>query len=90
MATAVGAHIQLATPPAMRGRAAALKITVEQLLGISVGPALVAAITEFGLRDPARVGHSIVLMYVGLVPIAIVILALGRGPAREALRETLA
>jgi MFS family permease len=81
----VGAHVQLATPPSLRGRMASITVAAQHLCGLAFGPLLVALITDHVFHDPKRVGDSMAIVgtLVGLLTILFCILA--RGPARRAI-----
>jgi MFS family permease len=87
--SAFSAHVQITTPPPLRGRVSAVKITVEQLLGISIGPALVSGLSQFVLRDPARLGEALFITYVIVMPLLLLCLLSALKPARVAMDETL-
>ncbi|MFV9650327.1 hypothetical protein ACK129_16675 [Pseudomonas citrulli] len=57
------------------------------LLGIGLGPTLVAAFTDFILQDDAKLGYSLALLFAVACPVASIILLLGTGSMRRALDE---
>jgi len=78
--------IQLATPGTLRGRMTALFLLTSQLIGLSVGPTLVAVFTEFVFKDQAMVGTSQALTaMIGAAASAIAFVA-ARGPLGQAMR----
>lgn len=79
------AHLQMATPAHLRGRTAALFVLVFNLLGLSLGPSLVAACTDFIFEDKARVGDSLVLVFSVLVPVIFALFAFNLKTFREAV-----
>ncbi|HEY3696174.1 MFS transporter [Phenylobacterium sp.] len=81
---AVG-HLQLSTPVEFRGRTTALFTMVFNILGMTLGPLIVALLTEHVFRDPAKVGLSIALMTGVLGVVALVIFCFSLKPAREAI-----
>ena len=61
---AIGASaVQIVTPPHLRGRISALYLMVISLVGISLGPAIVGALTEFVFRDPKSLGLAMALTF---------------------------
>ena len=65
----------------------ALYLFIYVLVGNASGPSIVAAFTDYLFHDPNKVGWSIALMYALLSPIVILLLALGRRHAREAMAD---
>ena len=57
--SSVFAYLQSAMPPEMRGFSISLTGLVNTLLGLTLGPTLVALVTEHVLGDPAQVGWAI-------------------------------
>lgn len=53
-----GAGVQLATPSRHRAKAAATMLLATNLMGLGVGPTLVASITDFVFADPKMVAYS--------------------------------
>lgn len=82
---ATSVHIQLATPPSLRGRLAAITVASQHLCGLAFGPLLVALATEHLFHDPKRVGDSIALVVTVIGLVVIVLYALARAPARRAI-----
>lgn len=62
--TTMLASLQSMVPPQMRGLSIAMTGLVNTLLGSTLGPLLIAAVTERVLHDPARVGTAIALVVV--------------------------
>jgi MFS family permease len=79
------AAIQQMMPNTMRAQATALYLFVINLVGIGLGPTVVAALTEDVFRDKMAVHYS--LWIVGAVSflLAIVLLAAGLAPYRKSL-----
>lgn len=81
----VGA-LQLVTPNEFRGQISAIYLFVVSLVGLSVGPVAVGAITDFVFHDRAKVGWSVAtLIGIGGV-LAFTLLNLGRAPMLRALK----
>ncbi|WP_323809633.1 MFS transporter [Sphingobium baderi] len=81
----VGAHIQLATPPSLRGRLAAITVAAQHLCGLALGPLLVALVTDHWFHDPARVGDSMAIVGTIIGLLAILFYILARAHARAAI-----
>lgn len=84
--TVMFATLQTLVPPRMRGSAISLTLVLNTLLGATLGPLLVATMTERVLGDPAKVGWSIALVVIpclivatGLYALASRNMARGRG-----------
>jgi MFS family permease len=79
------AAVQIVTPPALRGRMAALYLLALALIGNGGGPSLIAFFTDFVFHDPQKLGWSIAMAIVILAPLALVFAWLGMKPMREAV-----
>ena len=79
------AAIQQMMPNTMRSQASALYLFVINLIGMGIGPWLVAWLTDKAFHDPKAVGYS--LLVVGLVSFALggLLLWLGLKPYRRSL-----
>lgn len=88
MSNPIAAHIQLTAPVAFRGRVAAIKVMCQQLVGLSVGPAMVALITDKVFDDPKAVGYSVALTILILAPLSILFFFLARAPSIKAAAES--
>lgn len=84
------AHLQIVTPLALRARVSALYMMVVNVIGMTLGPSVVAFFTDAVFGDPARVGDSIMLIYAIFGPLAVIVFALGLRPARRAVRDASA
>ncbi|TXS89527.1 MFS transporter [Parahaliea maris] len=82
-----GGVIQLMTPNQMRGQAVALYFLGANLLGLGLGPTVVAATTDYVFQSDAALGKSIALVAVVLVPVAVGIMLYGARSRREAILE---
>jgi MFS family permease len=90
MAAIAPAAIQVVTPNALRGRVSAVYILVSGLVGMSVGPALVAALTQYVFADPDRINDSLSVLYVTLGSLAMLFFAFGMRPMRIARAQAVA
>ena len=65
------AALSLIAPNAVRARVIAIYFLLGSLLTMGLGPLLVALVTDFLLRDSARVGHSLAIVGAVMMPLAI-------------------
>lgn len=82
-----GGVIQLIAPNEMRGQATAVYFLVGNLLGMGIGPTVVAAINDYVFRDDGALNKSIALAGIILIPIAATIMLSGLRSVREAIIE---
>lgn len=71
------ASVQMVTPPHLRGQASAFYILIASITGIGLGPALVAAITQFGFGDEADLRYSMAIVYAVTLTAAAIVFTLG-------------
>lgn len=79
--------LQIIAPPPLRGRLSALFTFVLNVVGMGIGPTLVAALTDFVFHDPQKLGLSMMIVAVvnGLGALVCLRLALpALKPAMEA------
>lgn len=81
------AALQVATPSRLRGRLTALTSAVTGLVGWTLGPTVIAFLTDNLFHDPSKTIWSIALMTGVFMPIAGLIFVLGLRPMREAVRR---
>jgi MFS family permease len=79
--------IQLATPARFHGRLFGLQTFAGGIVGLGVGPVVVALITEHVFHDKSRVGDSVALSIVICSVLACILLFMGRKSLREAVAE---
>lgn len=79
------AQLQMVTPPHLRGQVSAVYVMVFNLMGMCLGPPLVAFITDVVLQDTSRVHVSLAITYGGIAALSAVIFALGLRPSRHAI-----
>lgn len=72
------ALVQMATPMLLRGRISAIYVVTTGLIAICFGPTAVAFITNYIIHDEMKVGQSMILSAVVILPVSILILSLGR------------
>ncbi|MEZ5597994.1 MAG: MFS transporter [Pseudomonadales bacterium] len=78
--------LQLMTPNRLRGQVVAVYSLVANLIGMGLGPTVVALMTDYVFGDDAAIGKSIALATAVLCPVAAFILWRGR-PAIRGLIE---
>lgn len=83
--TVMFATLQSVVPPRMRGSSIALTLVLNTILGASLGPLMVASVTERVLHDPAQVGWSIAIVCVPFLLIAAVLYTLAGRAMRKAI-----
>ena len=76
----VASALQSVTPNEMRGVVVGTYVVTTNVIGLALGPTLVAACTDYLFEDPAFVAWSLSLVSVAVAPIAIVFLMLGMKP----------
>jgi MFS family permease len=88
------AGLQEVVPPRMRAQTTAVYLFILNMVGLGLGPTAVALVTDYGYRNDAAVGYS--LMWVCCLGLALgaALLAMGLAPyresyARERQREVL-
>ncbi|MBK7907589.1 MAG: MFS transporter [Gemmatimonadetes bacterium] len=79
--------LAMVTPPEMRGQVVAFYLLVSNLLGLSLGPLLVALGTERIFHDDAAVGWSLALLPLLTAPLALAGLQRARAAYARAWRE---
>jgi MFS family permease len=77
-----GAMVQSLTPSRMRGQAAAVYLTIANLVGLGVAPPLTAMLTDYVFGGPAGVGKSLAVTTVVSLTLASILIALGFKRAR--------
>lgn len=79
------AAIQPIMPNQMRAQAMALYLFVQNLLGLGLGPTLVALVTDYVFGFDEAVGYSILVINVTALSLAAIILWRGLAPYRDSL-----
>ncbi|MEQ1488991.1 MAG: MFS transporter [Terricaulis sp.] len=78
------ASLAIVAPAALRGQLVALYLMISNLLGLTLGPLLVALLTDNVFRDDAAVGLSLSVLPLLTTPLAIAGILLCWGPYRRA------
>jgi MFS family permease len=81
------AAASLISPNQFRGQAIALYLFATNLIGLGIGPTIVAVITDYGFGDPAALRYSLSIFSVAIALLAIVTLLWGIGPYRQRATE---
>ncbi len=68
--SAATAALQLMTPPQMRGQVTAIFLAAVSLVGVGVGPTLVALLTDYAYGGPAGLRYSLATISAVLAPLA--------------------
>jgi MFS family permease len=77
--------LQTVTPNEMRGLIAGLVVVMNNVVGLALGPTIVALFTDHLFKDPLAVGKSLALTFALVAPIAVVLLISGMRPYRETI-----
>ena len=72
--------LQRVTPSTLRGFIASLYVVTVNVMGLALGPTLVALATDFLFHDPKAVGYSLALVSAVMAPIAMALLTSGMNP----------
>lgn len=79
--------LQLMTPNEMRGQAAAVYFLASNLIGLGIGPTVVASFTDYVFKNDAAVGKSLALTAAIMCPLAIVIMLSGARKVKQLITE---
>lgn len=82
-----GGTIQLMTPNRMRGQIMAVYLLVANLVGLGLGPTVLAATTDYVFGSDDAIGQSIALCGALLCPLGALILLSGLSSIRERINE---
>jgi MFS family permease len=74
------------TPNQLRGQVIALYLFATNLIGLGIGPTVVAVITDYGFGDPGAVRYSLSIFAVVIASLALLSLKWGLGAYRERAR----
>jgi MFS family permease len=83
---AAAAAIQLIAPAAIRAQLTAVYLFVSTLVGLGLGPVIVALLTDRVFGDPSELRYALLTVAVALPPVAALFLRAGLAPFR-ALRQ---
>lgn len=79
--------LQLMTPNEMRGQAAAAYFLSSNLIGLGLGPTVVASFTDFVFKNDAAIGQSLALTAALMCPLAAVIVLSGLRHVRKTIED---
>lgn len=79
------AVVQEIVPPTMRAQASAIFLFVVNLIGLGIGPSLVAIVTESIFQDDKAVGFSLMLVSTLALMIAVLLVFMSMKPYRQSL-----
>lgn len=79
--------MQFVTPNDMRGVVAGMYVVTNNVIGLALGPTLVAVSTDYLFADPKAVAYSLGLVSMVVGPIAVVLLLMGRKAYVVRVRE---
>ncbi|MBG6120100.1 MULTISPECIES: MFS transporter [unclassified Sphingobium] len=80
------ASLQIFTPPPVRGRISSIYLLVFNLLGIGLGPSMVAIFTDFVFADDKAINKSIMATFIIFSIAAALCLLFAARPMREGVR----
>jgi MFS family permease len=83
------ASMPLMVPNRVRAQIVAIYLFTANLLGVSVGPTVVAVLTDSVFKDPGLVRYSIALGCSAMLVVGIAIIAVGLKPYRIAMQAVL-
>ena len=72
--------LQTVTPANMRGVLSGLNVVTNNILGLALGPTLVAVTTDYIVQDPLQLNWSLSIVSVCVAPLALILLASGMKP----------
>ncbi|MEM7610410.1 MAG: MFS transporter [Pseudomonadota bacterium] len=83
----VTAALQTVTPNEMRGVVAGMFVVMGNVIGLALGPTVVALLTDRVFADPLAVGKSLSLLFAIIAPLAVLLLVSGMRPFRETIES---
>ena len=81
------AALQIITPNQMRAQITAIFILIFNLVGVGIGPTLVAVFTDYVLGAPELLRHSLSIAGITLAPLAALVTWLGLKSYTDSLRR---
>lgn len=81
------AALQVITPNQMRGQVSALYLFVANIIGLGLGPTVVALITDYGFGDDQALRYSLAIMGGVTAPLAALSLGLGLKHYRASIEQ---
>ncbi|GIX16083.1 MAG: MFS transporter [Rhodothalassiaceae bacterium] len=83
------AAIATITPNELRGQMAALYLFIVNLIGLGIGPSVIAVFTDWVFADETMIGASMAAATAVIAPLAALLFALGRRPFARAVAARL-
>ncbi len=81
------AVVQEVTPPLMRAQASAFFLFIVNIIGLGMGPSIVALVTQYVFADDQAVGYSLALVSSVALSLAAILIASSMQPYRESLAK---
>jgi MFS family permease len=85
----ITATMQQVTPNAMRGVVNGAYVVTTNVIGLALGPTLVALCTDYVFNDPGAVARSLALVSLVMGPVAVALLWSGTRALRARPRATV-
>ncbi len=82
------ALVQIISPPEFRSRMAGVFLLTITIFATTAGPTIVAAITQYVIGNPARIGWSLAIVILIFTPISIFSLGCGRAALRTQMNKS--
>ncbi|MEZ5946954.1 MAG: MFS transporter [Hyphomonas sp.] len=82
-----GGLIQLITPNQLRGQTVALYFLASSLVGMGLGPTALAMVTDYVFQSDAALNKSLALFGAIAIPLAAIIMMIGRPAVRRAVED---
>lgn len=83
------ASLQIATPPALRGKASAIYLVFVNIVGTVGGPLIVAMLTDYAFESEAELGRSMSIFAIGCAALGTALFVLGMKSMQTVVRERL-
>lgn len=81
----VATAVQAVTPNRMRGVVVGTYVVTNNVIGLALGPSLVALVTDYVFADPSAVGRSLAIVGTAVAALGIALVARGLAPFRALL-----
>ena len=82
-----GGVLQLMTPNQLRSQVTAIYFLCANLIGLGLGPTVVAVATDYVFQDDAAIGKSLALTASIICPLAMMIIWSGMSHVRKAIEN---
>ena len=81
------AALPLITPNPLRARTTAVLSFVTSLVGLGIGPTLIAVLTDYVFKDPTAIRYSMAIVGMVSLVLAVAIFSFGLAPYRRSIQE---